>query len=50
MNTDEASASGNPMAEGDVVGDIGLLEQREKFIAVMQGGVIKAGRLAESSA
>lgn len=34
------------VVEGDVLGDISLLEDRSKFLAVMQGGVIKAGRLA----
>ncbi|MFO0800754.1 MAG: amidohydrolase family protein [Gemmataceae bacterium] len=31
---------------GDVVADISLLEDRSRFIAVMQGGAVKAGRLA----
>jgi imidazolonepropionase-like amidohydrolase len=31
---------------GDVATDISLLEDRRRFIAVMQGGVIKAGQLA----
>ena len=31
---------------GDVPADIALLEDRSRFLAVMQGGVIKAGRLA----
>ena len=31
---------------GDVLADITLLEDRSNFIAVMQGGMIKAGRLA----
>jgi imidazolonepropionase-like amidohydrolase len=31
---------------GDVVGDISILEDRTRFLAVMQGGVVKAGRLA----
>lgn len=30
---------------GDVVADISLLQDRSKFIAVMQGGVVKAGQL-----
>jgi imidazolonepropionase-like amidohydrolase len=34
------------VVDGDVVGDIRLLEDRSRFIAVMQGGEIKAGRLA----
>jgi imidazolonepropionase-like amidohydrolase len=32
--------------EGDVLSDITCLEDRTRFLAVMQGGVIKAGRLA----
>ncbi|MEI8213977.1 MAG: hypothetical protein WCI02_17635 [Planctomycetota bacterium] len=36
------------IVEGDVIADISLLENRTKFIAVMQGGVIKAGQLAKS--
>jgi imidazolonepropionase-like amidohydrolase len=35
---------------GDVVADIRLLQDRNKFIAVMQSGVIKAGRLANANA
>ena len=34
------------IVDGDVANDISLLEKREKFIAVMQGGIIKAGQLA----
>ncbi|MFO0866699.1 MAG: amidohydrolase family protein [Gemmataceae bacterium] len=34
---------------GDVVADISILEDRTKTIAVLQGGIIKAGRLASSS-
>ena len=34
------------IVDGDVVADISLLENRSRFIAVMQGGVIKAGQLA----
>jgi len=33
------------IVDGDVVKDITLLENRKRFIAVMQGGVIKAGQL-----
>jgi len=33
------------VVEGDVVADISLLEDRKKFIAVMQGGIVKAGQL-----
>ncbi len=35
------------IVDGDVMADIALLEDRKKFIAVMQGGVIKAGKLAQ---
>src|SRR5437870_7932024 len=34
------------VADGDVLADISVLEDRSRFIAVMQGGVVKAGRLA----
>jgi imidazolonepropionase-like amidohydrolase len=34
------------VVDGDVAGDIALLEDRTKFIAVMQGGVVKAGQIA----
>ena len=34
------------VVDGDVVADIDLLEDRARLIAVMQGGVIKAGQLA----
>lgn len=34
------------VVDGDVIADISILEQRDRLIAVMQGGVIKAGRLA----
>lgn len=33
------------IVDGDVVKDIRLLEDRQRFIAVMQGGVVKAGQL-----
>jgi imidazolonepropionase-like amidohydrolase len=33
------------IVDGDVLADISILEDRSRFIAVMQGGVIKAGRL-----
>lgn len=35
------------IVDGDVAADISLLEDRRKFIAVMQGGLIKAGQLAQ---
>ncbi len=34
------------VVDGDVLADISLLERREQFIAVIQGGLVKAGRLA----
>jgi imidazolonepropionase-like amidohydrolase len=34
------------VVDGDVVADISILEDRSRFIAVMQGGVVKAGQLA----
>ena len=33
---------------GDVASDISLLEDRRKFLAVMQAGVIKSGMLASA--
>jgi imidazolonepropionase-like amidohydrolase len=35
------------IVDGDVVADIALLEDRKKFIAVMQGGIVKTGQLAK---
>lgn len=34
------------VVDGDVLQNIAILEDRSKFIAVMQGGIVKAGRLA----
>ena len=34
------------VVDGDVAADISLLEDRKKFIVVMQGGVAKAGQIA----
>jgi imidazolonepropionase-like amidohydrolase len=34
------------IVDGDVLADVSLLEHRDRFLAVMQGGVIKAGQLA----
>jgi imidazolonepropionase-like amidohydrolase len=34
------------IVDGDVLQDISILEDRTRFIAVMQGGIIKAGQLA----
>jgi imidazolonepropionase-like amidohydrolase len=33
------------VVDGDVLADISLLEDRKRFLAVLQGGVVKAGRL-----
>jgi imidazolonepropionase-like amidohydrolase len=38
------------VVEGDVLRDISILENRSRFLAVMQGGIIKAGRLATGAA
>ena len=35
--------------DGDVLADISLLEDRSRFLAVMQGGLVKAGRLARGA-
>lgn len=35
------------VVDGDVARNIALLEDRSKFIAVMQGGIVKAGRLMQ---
>lgn len=35
------------IVDGDVLADISILEDRRRFLAVMQGGIIKAGQLAE---
>jgi hypothetical protein len=34
------------VVDGDVVKDIRILEDRSKFIAVLQGGHLRAGQLA----
>ncbi len=36
------------VVDGDVLADIAVLEDRSRFLAVMQGGLIKSGRLAAS--
>jgi imidazolonepropionase-like amidohydrolase len=36
------------IVNGDVVADITLLEDRSRFIAVMQGGIVKAGQLTRN--
>lgn len=35
------------VVDGDVINDISVLEDRQKLIAVMQGGTVKAGQLAK---
>lgn len=35
------------IVKGDVVADISLLEDRNNFIAVLQGGIVKAGEMAQ---
>ena len=37
------------VVDGDVLADISVLEDRSRFLAVMQGGVVKAGALASQS-
>src|SRR5262249_44803354 len=37
------------VVDGDVLADISLLEERRRFVAVLQGGVVKAGQLSMSS-
>ena len=47
FGTLEAGKLGDVLVvDGDVIADISILERREQFIAVMQGGVVKTGRLA----
>ena len=36
------------VVDGDVLADIAVLEDRSRFTAVVQGGVVKAGRLAKA--
>lgn len=38
------------VVDGDVLADITLVEDRSRFLAVMQGGIVKAGRLARKLA
>ncbi len=35
------------VVDGDVVSDISVLEDRGRFVAVLQGGIVKAGRLLQ---
>ena len=36
------------VVDGDVLADMALLQDRSRFLAVMQGGVVKAGQLAHA--
>jgi imidazolonepropionase-like amidohydrolase len=38
------------VVDGDVLADISILEDRSRFVAVMQGGIVKAGRLTQPAA
>ena len=38
------------VVDGDPIRDIRILQDRSKFIAVMQGGIVKAGQLAQPAA
>ena len=47
FGTLEAGKLGDVLVvDGDVTEDIFLLEDRDRFLAVVQGGVVKAGSLA----
>ena len=37
------------IVDGDVMGDIAILEDRSRFIAVMQAGIIKSGQLSREA-
>jgi len=37
------------VVEGDPLADIAVLEDRKRFLAVLQGGIVKAGRLAAAA-
>ncbi len=37
------------IVDGDVLSNIRLLEDRKRFIAVLQGGVLKAGQLTQAT-
>jgi imidazolonepropionase-like amidohydrolase len=37
------------VVDGDVIQDITLLENRDNIVAVLQGGIVKAGKLAQRS-
>jgi imidazolonepropionase-like amidohydrolase len=36
------------VVDGDVLADISILEDRRRFVAVMQAGIVKAGRLLDA--
>jgi imidazolonepropionase-like amidohydrolase len=36
------------VVDADVLADVSVLEERSRFLAVMQGGIVKAGKLAGS--
>jgi imidazolonepropionase-like amidohydrolase len=38
------------VVDGDVLGDIGIIQDRKRILAVLQGGVVKAGRYAGAAA
>ena len=51
LGTLEAGKLGDVLVvDGDVAKDISILEDRGRFIAVLQGGIIKAGQLARTVA
>jgi imidazolonepropionase-like amidohydrolase len=50
LGTLEAGKLGDVLVvDGDVAADIAVLEDRSRFVAVLQGGVVKAGRLAKAA-
>jgi imidazolonepropionase-like amidohydrolase len=51
FGTLEAGKLGDVLiVDGDVLKNIALLEDRSRFIAVLQGGIVKAGQLAAPAA
>src|ERR1044071_1854228 len=50
LGTLEAGKLGDVLVvDGDVIEDITLLENRDNILAVVQGGIVKAGRIAQRS-